>query len=79
MTLYSSLFHHNKRTKAKLHLYKETTAIFDISSHMSACMRTDAPGARVRNCACELMPLGLWVRMRTKSLMLRTNTPALSD
>ena len=57
----------------------ETTAIFDISSHMSACMQTDAPGARVRNCALRTNAPGVWVRMRTKSLMLRNNTPSLSD
>ena len=83
MTLYSRLFHHSKRIKAKLHLYLETTAIFDISSHVSARMRTEAPGAQVRDCACKLMPLvaGVQVRVRTKSLVLRTNTPApaLSD
>ena len=76
MTLYSSLFHHNKRIKPKLHLYSETTVIFDISSHVSACMRTDAPGARLR---VRTNAPGVRVRVQTKSLMLQTNTPALSD
>ena len=44
MTLYSSLFHHNKRIKAKLHLYLETTNIFDI---VHTCVHV-----------CELMPPG---------------------
>ena len=46
---------------------------------MSACMRTDAPGGESAQLRVRTKAPGVWVRMRTKSLMLRTNTPALSD
>ena len=45
-------------------------------------MQTDAPGARVAASARLRMRTnapGVQVRVRTKSLILRTNTPALSD
>ena len=42
-------------------------------------MQTDAPGARLRVRGVRTNAPGVRVRVRNKSLMLQTNTPALSD